>query len=110
MARSFLKRDKSHKTEKKHKSSDKPNLNTVTMEEFEALRVPGFTDSRIRSVLDYRKSHGDFENFAECKHIPMLGETMVESLKEHFIIEASDPDDENDEEDDSDEDDEEDGD
>lgn len=50
----------------------RPNLNTATAEQLDALPVPGLGAARARHVVEYRTAHGPFRSVEELASVPGL--------------------------------------
>ena len=60
------------------------NINTATPEELELL--PGVGPTRARSIVEYRKAHGPFENVAELEEVSGIGPRALERMHKHCAV------------------------
>lgn len=64
---------------KHSKSSNKINLNTVSLEELSNMPMVG--DQRAQSIIKYRDEHGPFMSWEDLDNIPGFSKDMVQDLK-----------------------------
>lgn len=58
----------------------KINLNKATVKEL--MKVKGLNASKARSIVAYRKKHGDFKSTDDLTHVKGFKKMKAESLKE----------------------------
>jgi competence protein ComEA len=63
----------------KEQSDGLVNINTADLEELKTL--PGIGDSRARSIIAYRESHGAFTDIQEVKNIDGIGDGTFAKLE-----------------------------
>ena len=60
------------------------SINAAGEEELRSL--PGIGPVRARAILEYRRTHGNFNNINELEHIPGIGSATVARLRERVRI------------------------
>lgn len=60
------------------------NLNTATLEEFDAL--PGVGPSTAKNIIAYREAHGGFAAPEEIMNVKRIGEKTFDKLKAHITV------------------------
>ncbi len=66
------------------KTSERYNINTVTVEELKTL---GFSSLDARNIVRYRERKGKFSSIEELYKVPNIDKKMVDQLKEKLIVE-----------------------
>ncbi len=59
--------------------AEKVNLNKATAKEL--LKVKGLNASRVRSILSYRKKHGEFKSVDELVSVKGMSKVKADELK-----------------------------
>ncbi len=59
------------------------NINTATADELDTLE--GIGEALAKRIIDYRKSHGDFETTQDLTNVPGIGEKSLERIEEYII-------------------------
>jgi len=60
------------------------HLNTATEEEFDSL--PGIGPAKAKAIVEYRETHGGFQELEGLKEVPGIGEKIFQQLKDHIRI------------------------
>ncbi|WP_370651986.1 ComEA family DNA-binding protein [Methylotenera sp.] len=60
------------------------NLNTASQSELEEIK--GIGPAKAKSILDYRKQHGDFKTINELENVKGIGEATVEKLRKQLFV------------------------
>lgn len=55
------------------------NINTATLEELQTIK--GIGESKAKSIVEYRKTNGNFKNIEDIKNVPGIGDTIYEQIK-----------------------------
>lgn len=62
----------------------KVNINTASQSELETL--PGIGPKIAGYIIEYRQSHGPFEDISEIKKVPKIGQGIYKGLKDKITV------------------------
>jgi competence protein ComEA len=65
-------------------AAGKVNINTASKRKLE--RLPGIGSDLAVRIIEHRKEFGPFDNLAELKDVPGIGERRIEVLKEEVTF------------------------
>lgn len=60
------------------------NINNASINDF--MSLPGIGETKAKSIIEYRSSHGLFKNLEELKEVNGIGESIFEKIKEYLTI------------------------
>ena len=55
------------------------NINTATIEELQT--IDGIGESKAKSIVEYRKTNGNFESIEDIKNVDGIGDKLYETIK-----------------------------
>ncbi len=64
--------------------SSKININTASLEELTTLN--GIGESKAKSIIEYRKEHGNFNSIDDLKNISGISDKIFEKIKDNITI------------------------
>ena len=65
-------------------AAGKVNINTASKRKLE--RLPGIGNDLAVRIIEYRKEFGPFDNLAELRDVPGIGERRLEVLKDEVTV------------------------
>lgn len=68
----------------KPKIEGKININTAGIEELD--RLPGIGPVKAKSIIDFRKEHGNFKSIEEITNVKGIGDKTFENIKNMITI------------------------
>ena len=60
------------------------NINTATAQQLEAL--PGIGPTYAQRIIDYRKTHGDFQHLEELTNVSGIGQKRLEAILDYATV------------------------
>lgn len=66
---------------------DKVDINRASALEFST--IPGVGKKLAHSIVDYRKSHGDFKDIGELKRVKGIKDKKLKQLKKYIKLETT---------------------
>ncbi|MBP1930492.1 helix-hairpin-helix domain-containing protein [Ammoniphilus resinae] len=66
------------------KDDPKVQINTANEAEFDSL--PGIGPAKAKAIIEYRETHGAFQELERLKDVPGIGEKIFQQLKDHIRI------------------------
>ncbi len=66
------------------KTTKKVNLNTATLEELTTL--PGIGEAKAKSIIQYRKTCGNFKVIEDIKNISGIGDSVYAKLEKYITV------------------------
>jgi competence protein ComEA len=61
-------------------------ININTADEKELMSLPGIGQAKAKSIIEYRKMHGDFKDPADLMNIPGIKEGLFARIKDLVIV------------------------
>lgn len=60
------------------------NINTANMTQL--MTLPGIGEARAQDIIEYRETHGDFEEKEDLKKVSGIKDSMYEKLAEKIVV------------------------
>lgn len=73
-----------NETTQDRSDAGKININTATLEEL--MTLSGIGESKAKSIMAYRKEHGNFKSIEEIKNIQGIKDGVFNKIKENIIV------------------------
>lgn len=65
-------------------ADDKVNINTATVDELQ--EVKGIGEKTAAAIVQYRKTHGDFEDVDELVEVKGIGEKKLKKIRDEVTV------------------------